>query len=396
MNIGINAWYLSTDNSGIGQYTRNLLSSLSEIDEKNNYFVFTPKKPEDIRFGENFKIIVIKPINILPKTFINRYIWEEYQLGNSIKKYNIGVFHGLYQSLPKGSEKIANVVTIHDAIPWKFPFERKKWSYRWYNDKRKNLLKKRAQKVITISETTKLDFASIYGIKPETIEVTYESANPIFALKPSEAKIKQFRARYKIKNDFILYTGGLKRHKNLRMLIKAFNILVKEHGFGGDLYLIGGIRNNMAVSSFIYYKAQDLEKYAKLKKIGKAIKFVEYVSQEDISIFMHEAKCFISISLYEGFGLPALEAMTSGTPAVLSNLGAYSEVADGAAEFVYPYGPHRIAEGLNNVLSNKEYREKLIKTGRERARFFDRIKIAKRIKDIYNEVYDDYKVSFQP
>jgi glycosyltransferase involved in cell wall biosynthesis len=88
--------------------------------------------------------------------------------------------------------------------------------------------------------------------------------------------------------------------------------------------------------------------------------------------------------------------MTSGCPSVLSNLAAYPEVAKGAALFVYPYGPHRIADALNKVMTDKKIREQLIKNGYNRAKFFDRIKIARRVLQIYKEVYDDYKINYQP
>ena len=115
-----------------------------------------------------------------------------------------------------------------------------------------------------------------------------------------------------------------------------------------------------------------------------------------MALFYHLAKGFVSISLYEGFGLPALEAMTAGCPAVLSNLGAYPEIAGDSAIFVYPYGPHRIAEAINKIVSDDQARRELIKQGLERAKFFDRQKIAKRVLEIYQEVYDDYKVNYQP
>lgn len=394
MRIGINGYYLTTLFSGIGQYTINLLRALSEIDKENKYYVFSPQEIE-WDFPQNFKLKVIKPLPFFSKTFANRFFWEEYQLGWTIKKYKIDVFHGFYQSLPWGSEKIANVVTIHDAIPWRFPFERKKFTYRWYSDTRKNLVAKRAKKVITVSETSKLDFASIYGIKPETIEVTYESVDQIFWKNPTDKEKNDVIKKYKIDNDFILYSGGLKKHKNIRILIKSFDILIKNYGFKGDLYILGAVRKNMAVSPFIYYKTSDLEDYAKAKKIFQKVRFAGLVSKEDMNTLMHLAKCFVSISLYEGFGLPALEAMTSGTPSVLSNLGAYPEIADGAALFVYPYGPNRIAHALNEVLTNKELREKIIRKGREKAKGFNRIDIAKRVLDIYKEVYDDYKIPFE-
>ncbi len=395
MKIGINGYYLTTLYSGIGQYSVNLLSALSKLDSNNEYFIFTPTKL-DLHFPSNFHFIEIPPLPFFSKTFFNRFIWEEFQLGQALKDYHIDVFHSLYQSLPRGSEKIGSIVTIHDAIPWRFPFERKQLIYRWYTDLRKDLIKKRANKVITVSETSKLDFALIYGIKPETIEVTYESVDQEFTKEYSSDEIKKFKRQFNVSNKFILYTGGLKRHKNLRMLVKSFAILVNEHGYTGDLYILGAIRKNMATSPFIYYQIGDLEHYAKLKQLSDKVKFIGVVSREEMSLFMHSAECFVSLSLYEGFGLPALEAMTSGCPSVLSNLGAYPEIAKGAALFVYPYGPHRIAEALNKVVSNKLLRQELINEGQQKSKQYDPFKIAKRILEIYNETYDDYKISFQP
>lgn len=395
MKIGINGYYLTTLQSGIGQYTINLLRALSEIDSTNKYYIFCPKQV-DTGLPSNFKLKVVPSLPFFPNTFLNRFLWEEFQLGYAIKRHKIEVFHGMYQTLPRWSDSIGNVVTVHDAIPWRFPFERKQFMYRWYSDTRKDLVIKRAKKIITVSETSKLDFAPIYDLKPETVEVTYESIDPVFWEEYTADQLADFKKRYKIANKYILYTGGLKRHKNLRMLIKSFAILVQEHGYTGDLYILGAKRKTMAVSPFIYYGIDDLETYAKLKKIGSRVKFVGFVSREDMSMFMHAAEAFISISLFEGFGLPALEAMTSGCPSVLSNIGAYPEIAKKAALLVYPYGPHRIAEALNQITTDQELRAQLIAKGKEKAKFFDRIKIAKRVLEIYQEVYDDYKISFQP
>jgi len=172
--------------------------------------------------------------------------------------------------------------------------------------------------------------------------------------------------------------------------------LVSELGYKGDLYILGAIRKNMAISQFIYYHVENLEKYVTLKGLNKRVKFIGYVERKDMALFMKQAQAFISLSLYEGFGLPALEAMTSGTPSVLSNLGAYPEIADNAALFVYPYGPHRVAEALNIVLNNNKKRQELIQNSLKRAEFFDGKKVAKRVLEIYKEVYDDYKISYNP
>lgn len=395
MRIGINGLYLSTPYSGIGQYTINLLRALSEIDHTNKYFIFTNAKIK-FEFPANFRVIKIDPIPLFPKSFLSRFIWEEYQLGSAIRKYKLDIFHGLYQSLPRGVEKIGSIATIHDAIPWRFPAERKQLAYRWYSDIRKNLLTKRAKKIVSISETTKLDLAPIYGMKPETIEVTYESVDSIFFTTPTEKEINDCRKKFELPQKYILYSGGLKRHKNLRMLIKSFSILAKTYKYPGDLLILGAVRNTMAVSKAIYYKPEDLMKYAKLMKVGDRVHIVGFISRSEMSTLLHTADAFISLSLYEGFGLPALEAVTAGIPAVLSRIGAFQEVIKDAGVYVYPYGPHRIAEELNSVLIDQKVQVKLKQQAKKRAVFFDQYKIAQRILEIYQEVYDDCVTSFEP
>jgi len=395
MRIGINGLYLSTPYSGIGQYTINLLRALSEIDHKNKYFIFTNAKIE-FEFPANFRIIRIDPIPLFPKSFLSRFIWEEYQLGNAIKKYKLDIFHGLYQSLPRGVEKIGSIVTIHDAIPWRFPAERKQLAYRWYSDIRKSLLTKRAKKVVSISETTKMDLAPIYGMKPETIEVTYEPVDDIFFTQPTQKEIIECRKKFELPQKYILYSGGLKRHKNLRILIKSFSILSKTYKYPGHLLILGAVRNTMAVSKAIYYKPEDLMTYAKLMKVGDKVHIVGFVSRSEMSTLLHQSEAFVSLSLYEGFGLPALEAVTAGVPSVLSKIGAFEEVIKGAGIYVYPYGAHRIAEKLNSVLNDKNVQTELKHQAKMRAAFFDQYAIAQRVLEIYQEVYDDCVTSFEP
>ena len=125
MRIGINGYYLNTLYAGIGQYTINLLRSLSEIDKENKYYIFTPTDVE-WDFPHNFKLKVIKPLPIFPKTFLNRFLWEEFQLGWEIKKNKIDVFHGLYQSLPRGSQQRSKLPMKALTLFFKKPLQKKK------------------------------------------------------------------------------------------------------------------------------------------------------------------------------------------------------------------------------------------------------------------------------
>jgi len=389
MRIGINGYYLSVNYSGIGQYTYNLLQALSEIDKQNKYYIFT-YYDTDLDFGKNFKFIKI-PMP-LPGTFLGRLFWEQILIGKALMDYKIAIYHSLYQSLPFLAKKIPSIVTIHDAIPWRFPFQRQQFSYRLYSDiSKKSCL--RASKYITVSETTKLDFAPVYEIKPELIEVTYESINKTFQRSFTKQETQAFKNKYKIDRKYILYVGGLKRHKNLRVLIKAFSFFKKLYDKKDeyDLFLLGDIRRNMAISPYIYYRVEDLEKYAAAKKIKKHVRFFGKQTFEDLTHFYRNSSCFVSLSLYEGFGLPALEAITAKTPCVLSNLGAFKEIINGAAIYVYPYGSHRIADAMHQVLTDMKLKEKLKFHSARIIQRYDRTKIAKRILEIYEEVYDDLK-----
>lgn len=389
MRIGINGYYLSVPYAGIGQYTYNLLSSLAEIDKKNKYIIFT-YYDTDVVFGKNFKIVKVPMV--FQGNFFGRYIWEQYQLSRAIKEHDINIYHSPYQTLPLISKKVPSIVTIHDAIPWRFPFQRKQLSYRLYSDLSRTSCK-RAQKYITVSETTKVDFAPIYEIKPELIEVTYESIHKVFNKNFSAKEVKDFRERFNINRKYIIYVGGLKRHKNIRILIKAFSKFKQYYDKKNeyDLFLLGDIRKNMAISPYIYYRVEDLEKYSSLKKVRKHIRFYGKQSFNDLALFYKEASLFISLSLYEGFGLPALEAITVKTPSILSNLGAFQEIIKDGALYVYPYGSHRVARKIADVLFDKNFQKNLINKGVEVAKEYDRLKIANRVLEIYEEVHDDYK-----
>jgi glycosyltransferase involved in cell wall biosynthesis len=328
----------------------------------------------------------------LSGSFLGRIIWEQYMLGDYLKKYKIDVYHSLYQTLPFASKKIPSVVTIHDAIPWRFPFQRKQFSYRLYSDISK-VSCKRASKFVTVSETTKVDFAPIYEIKPELIEVTYESINKIFKNKITKTENEAFVKKNEIKRKYILYVGGLKRHKNIRMLIKAFTLFKEAYDKKDeyDLYILGDIRRNMAISPYIYYRVEDLEKYVAAKKIKKYVRFFGKQSFEDLALFYKNAAVFISLSLYEGFGLPALEAISVGVPTILSNLGSFKEIIQDAGVYVYPYGAHRISDALNLVLTDNSVRKSLKENSVKVIPKYDRLHIARRMIEIYEEEYDDFK-----
>jgi glycosyltransferase involved in cell wall biosynthesis len=191
-----------------------------------------------------------------------------------------------------------------------------------------------------------------------------------------EEDVVRVRERYQLHDEFVLYAGNVKPHKNLERLIDAFH-LVRNKGLDHlKLVLIGA----------------EISKYASLRRavhrhqLHKYVRFLGYLPEETLAVMYRLAGVFVFPSLYEGFGLPPLEAMASGTPVVTSNVSSLPEVAGDAAVLVNPYDPEAIAEGIYRVLTDEQLRRGLRQRGVARARQFSWADSARRVRDVYQQV----------
>jgi glycosyltransferase involved in cell wall biosynthesis len=233
---------------------------------------------------------------------------------------------------------------------------------------------RRATRVMTVSETSKRDILRFVNIPAEKIDVIYNAYDERFAVEPCEEDVTRVRERYQLHDEFVLYAGNVKPHKNLKRLIQAFH-LVRGRGLSHlKLILIG----------------DEISKYAELRRavhqhqLHKYVRFLGYLPEETLAIMYRLAGVFVFPSLYEGFGLPPLEAMASGTPVVTSNVSSLAEVAGDAAVLVDPYDPQAIADGIYQVLTNDQLREELRRKGLARARQFSWEDSVRRVRAIYD------------
>src|SRR5213075_1474545 len=192
------------------------------------------------------------------------------------------------------------------------------------------------------------------------IHVIYNAYDERFAIDPAEEDVVRVRERFQLQDEFVLYAGNVKPHKNLERLIEAF-FLVRKRGLDHlKLVMIG----------------DEISKYTALRRavhqnqLHKHVRFLGYLPEETLAVMYRLAGVFVFPSLYEGFGLPPLEAMASGTPVVTSNVSSLPEVAGGAAILVDPYDPSAIADGIERVLSDPALRQELRRKGLARAREF--------------------------
>jgi len=367
VRIGIDARKLH--DFGIGTYIRNLLRQLARFDRQTEFVVFC--RPEDREtlgsLGENFR-----PVE---ETARNYSIAEQVKIPLAIRREGVTLFHAPHYVLP-WLVQCRSVVTIHDCIHLMFPQYLPNRLALQYARTSISLAARRATRVLTVSESSKRDILRFVDTDSSRIHVIYNAYDERFGVEPREEDVVRVRERYQLHDEFVLYAGNVKPHKNLERLIIAFD-LVRKRGLDHlKLVLIG----------------DEISRYASLRRavhqhqLHKYVRFLGYLPEETLAVMYRLAGVFAFPSLYEGFGLPPLEAMASGTPVVTSNVSSLPEVAGDAAILVDPHDPQAIADGISRLLTDEKLRRDLRMKGLARARQFSWEDSVRRVHAIYQEV----------
>ncbi len=351
MRIGIDAASLEGKKTGVGRYLYNLLVNLAVIDRENEYVLFfkSPDYPAELRTYRNIKCTVIKPL-------INSgFIWRQFYLYRAARKENIEIFHFPFYTLPFGF-KIPALVTIHDISyehnPAWFTFGAG-LLFSFFS----RLAARHAKKITTDSEFSKAELIRAYKIDPDRIKVIPLSVDPLFKEAGTDTAVKE---KYHITGDYILYAGTVTKRRNIERLLRAFAKLVKEHNRKETLVLAGGLIK----------PAWNIKKLAAKNGLSGRVIHTGYIPDVDLAKLYRSAVCFVYPSLYEGFGLPVLEAFASGCPVITSNTTSLPEVAGDAALLVDPEKEEEITEALFKVVSNEKLRVDLAEKGLQRLRHF--------------------------
>ncbi len=367
MRIGIDARKLH--DFGIGTYIRNLLRQLARIVGRTEFVLLC--RPWDVAtlasLGENFRPVV--------ENAGNYSVAEQVKIPFALRREGVTLFHAPHYVLPP-LVSCKSVVTIHDCVHLMFPQYLPNRLAFAYARTSIALASRRATRVMTVSDSSKRDIVRLFGTDPDKISVIYNAYDERFGVEPREEDVIRVRERYQLHDEFVLYAGNVKPHKNLERLIEAFDIVRKRGLDHLKLVLIG----------------DDISKYAALRRavhqhqLHKYVRFLGYLPEETLAVMYRLAGVFVFPSLYEGFGLPPLEAMASGTPVVTSNVSSLPEVAGNAAILVDPYDPRAIAEGIHRVLTDEALRRDLRRKGVARAHQFSWEASVRRVRDIYTEV----------
>jgi glycosyltransferase involved in cell wall biosynthesis len=366
VRIGIDARKLH--DFGIGTYIRNLLRQLARLDHDTEFVVLC--RPEDreglLSLGANFRPV--------PETSGNYSIAEQLTVPLALRREGVTLFHAPHYVLPR-LVGCKSVVTIHDCIHLMFPQYLPNRAALAYARASISLAARRATRVLTVSESSKRDILRYVNADPGKIDVIYNAYDERFGVEPREEEVVRVRERFQLHDEFVLYAGNVKPHKNVERLIQAFH-LVRQRGLDHlKLVIIGDEVSRYAALRRAVHKHQ-LHKY---------VRFLGYLPEETLAVMYRLAGVFVFPSLYEGFGLPPLEAMASGTPVVTSNVSSLPEVAGDAAILVDPYDPSAIADGIATVLTDERVRRDMRRKGLERASQFSWEASVRRVRDIYLE-----------
>ena len=354
---------------GIGTYIRNLLRGLAKIDQTTDYVLFS--RPQDASFaatlGENFRSV--------PERAGRYSVAEQISIPLAVKRQQVNLFHAPHYVLPLCTPG-RTVVTIHDCIHLTFPdYQQNRLAYA-YARASLSIAAQKSDRIFTVSEQSKGDILRFFKVPPEKVVVTPNAIEDRFAVPPSRDFVQQIRERYQLSQSYILYVGNIKPHKNLERLIEAFHYVRTQGRSEMELVIVGD-----EIS-----KLQALRRAIHKYDLHRWVRFHGHVSDDTLAVFYRLASVFVFPSLYEGFGLPPLEAMASGTPVVTSNVSSLPEVVGDAAVLVDPYSAQAIADGILKVLHSSHLRDSLREKGLARVKQFSWEQSAARVREVYGEV----------
>lgn len=350
MRIGFDAKRLYNNFTGLGNYSRTLVSNLHQYFPEDEYYLYTPKI--------NKETITLPFLNASAYTThchkgMFKHLWRTSFIKKDLKKDQIDIFHGLSHEIPINIDKTKtrSIVTIHDIIFLTFPDMYTTIDRAIYNYKFRYACR-HADKIIAISQSTKQDIITYFGIPEEKIAVIYQAIQPTFyTLQATETAIATIQ-KYQLPSDYLLYVGSINSRKNLLNLVKSLSLLPKDMQI--PLVVVGNGRQ---------YK-EEILKYIHKTQLSNRVLFINNLRDPlELQAFYQMAKIFIYPSFYEGFGLPVTEALLSKVPVITSNRSSLPEAGGPASCYINPESPEEIAHAIQTVLSDEGKRQQMIEEG---------------------------------
>jgi glycosyltransferase involved in cell wall biosynthesis len=365
VRIGINGRFLVAKRTGVQRAAYNLIKTLFEIDRENEYILFTGEEQAKEWNYPNVKLVTSR---LKVGDNVRNHLWEQFVLPRLARKHGVDILHSPANMAPL-FYRGASIVHIHDLC---FVVNPQWYSYLFHTAYNVAIprLAKRASRVITNSNNSRNDLLQFYQVDASKVRLIYWAVDQTFGSEPLADR------RVDEEGDYILYVGSLEPRKNIGTLIEAYEQLRADNpDLKTKLILIGGESPLFATVRL------------QIKQFHNDVVFKGFVSDDELKQYYRNAMVVAYPSLYEGFGLPPLEAMASGAPVVTSNTSSLPEVVGDAALMVSPYDCAQLAGTLARVIRDRRLREEMRRRGFEQVKKFNWYRVARNVLAVYYEVY---------
>jgi glycosyltransferase involved in cell wall biosynthesis len=374
MRIGFDGKRAVQNYTGLGNYSRYILEILSKYYPNNEYYIFAPKQQKNKRLErlleEHSCLSMIWPHSILGKAFPS--LWRS--LGtHKLKISKIDLYHGLSNELPMNIRKsgIPTIVTIHDLIFLRYPdcypfFDRKIYSYKFHK------ACVNSDHIIAVSECTKKDIIDYYNIPEDKISVIYQGCDESFTQPATDERKVGVQMKYHLPNRYILNVGRIEKRKNTLLIVKSMEKLPK------DIHLV------LVGQNTEYTK--EIEKYIQAKGLQKRVTILNNVPFADLPAIYQQAELFVYPSIYEGFGIPIIEALNSRIPVIAAANSCLEEAGGPSSIYVDASDVEALTTSIIQILYSPNLRKQMIESGIDYAeRFSEKLQAEKLIK-LYQEI----------
>lgn len=371
MKIGYDAKRAFYNNTGLGNYSRWLIKGIASFNPSNTLYLYTPKSKANPRL--NFIGDYPNIRTVIPKSKCFTSWWRSKGITKDLKRDGIELYHGLSHELPSGIEQtgVKSVVTVHDLIFMRYSKQFGAVNYRIYLAKVKHACRV-ADQIISISQKTKDDLVELLSIDPKKIEVIYQGCDRSFAIEQTIAQKSAVKEKYNLPNSFILSVGTIEERKNLLLTVKA----LKNVSDNIPLVVVGKETKY----------TEQVKAYLAANNLNHRVMFLKDVTFAELPAVYQLASVFVYPSRYEGFGIPILEALNSGTPVITATGSCLEEAGGPDSLYINPDDDTGLADKLNQVLSNDGLRQNMIAKGRTYAANFTDDKLSLQLMQLYQNI----------
>jgi glycosyltransferase involved in cell wall biosynthesis len=375
LKIGFDAKRILHNFRGLGNYSRSLVEGVSTLDESLDIHLYSPveKKEEAVSWKKSHSQFRY----IYPSSFSS--LWRTFGLVKQLRHDSLDIYHGLSQELPIGVDKLdcVKLVTIHDLLYLRNPGHYSLIDRMTYKFKAKYACDK-ADKVVAICEQTKKDLVEYLKVDPLKIVVLYQSCGPQFSCEWARDDLEKLTLKYNLSENYFLFVSAFEENKNPINLVSAF-ALFKEKNKSSDFQLV------------LLGKGSDEYEKQLFKVVGESaysedIKVIQNYQYDELPGFYQKAFTTCLPSYFEGFGLPIIESLFSKTPVITTDDTCFRETAGDCAIYVDPYSPSSIAQAMEKLVEDKDFREDLVLRGYDYVQRFNLNETSKKMIQFYQDL----------